>query len=164
MVIRDLGVHSPIWTQPFFGPYEPCTLPTLLEEQHDPDSWWTPQIELVALKGSGALWTAFSAKLRGLPLDRTDADLIVKFFVPSMFPEKRISKNTVYTRDEAKAAAMHELATYKGPLADLQGRLVPQLRGIFGSCQSEGVQVWCVMLDDAGDEIKPSERRSNWVQ
>lgn len=53
---------------------------------------------------------------------------------------------------------------YKGPLADLQGRLVPQLRGIFGSCQSDGVQVWCVMLDDAGEEIKPSERRSNWVQ
>lgn len=81
-----------------------------------------------------------------------------------MFPSTKISKHTIYMRDEAKAAAMHELATYKGPLADLQGRLVPQLRGILGWYQSDGVQVWCVMLDDAGEEIKPSERRSNWVQ
>lgn len=157
-------MYSPIWTQPFFGPYEPCALPTLVEEKHDPNRWWTPQIELISLRGSGALWTAFAAKLRGLSTDRTEADLIVKFFVPCLFPLTKISKNTVYTRDEAKAAAMHELATYKGPLAEQQGLLVPRLRGIFGSCQSDGVQVWCVMLDDAGDEIKPSERRSIWVQ
>jgi hypothetical protein len=128
-------------------------IPNLLPDAPPTSTWFVPELRLVAFRGKGDLWDAFTARFSWLPT--TPDDLIVKFcnlksFLPS-------SDAHLYSRDDARTALHTEVMCYNGPLFELQGDIVPKFYGILGSWQPGNGQCWCAMFEDAGANLTPGD-------
>ena len=130
-------------------------IPNLIPETYN-EAWFIPELELHGWRGNGDLWEVFTARFSWLRWESAEADLIVKFCNLQGFEEEP-KESYLYSRDDARIAMRAEIIAYKGPLAPLQGDIVPQFYGLLGSWQPGSNQCWCALFEDAGVNLTPGD-------
>lgn len=99
------------------------------------------------------MWAAFDASLR-LPDGTRKSNLVWKQHVPFFDPKPA-------EQAQADAAVANELRMLQGPLAHLQGRIVPRL---YGTWVSPSRDAHAMLMGDAGRPLTASEAENPVVR
>ncbi|KAK8858677.1 hypothetical protein IAR55_002906 [Kwoniella newhampshirensis] len=158
--IRDFDL-----TSQFRGPYSPDSarsrLPTLLVSHSRPCSSSSAGdvdiiVHLSDLRSYGSIFHVFTGSLGAEHLALKVVQVNKSSFGhPAL---KSLSAETV------RVAIMNEHYALSGPLAGLQGTVVPQLFGLFGSVQSANEETWCAVLEDVGKRLPMTMKKDRTIR
>ncbi len=106
-------------------------------------------------RGVGALWTVYDC--RTVPPQWQQQPLVAKLADMDVFPLP--GRNGLgYSRSDARRAITNEVTLMQGPLAHLQGQIVPDFLGLIGSLRLDGGEVWCAIHADVGVSVAQKDR------